>query len=1180
MKLSQKLILGFVSVASLVALVGYIAVGASQKALQKSIGESSTVLATKVLDHIDRSVYGRIETFQEYSRDLIAQQLISESNRAFEKLDDIQAYIDEQDQQWTSVPKEEVTPFMRQLMDNELSEELIEKIGFYEEKYGYKVFGEIFVTNKYGANAAQTGKTTDYYQADEQWWQIAKKHGLYVADVGYDRSADVYSTDICIRIDDEAGNFLGVMKVVLNIEETINPIKKAAAAEEEEEETVEFKLLTKDGRVIYATEEFEFLQPLPVELSRLLHSQEDEHCQGNHFIAAGDNPGEGDELFAHAHSKGYRDFKGLGWILVVEHETDEIFAPVAKLRTHILIVAAAITGLAILLGFVISKTLSDPIGRLAIAAAEIGIGNLDTRIKVKSNDEVGQLATSFNKMAEDIEREIAERKKAEEKIKHEQDNLKAIFDAAPVGMLLIDKNMVVKQINSIVARLAGKRGSAIINTQPGEVLGCIHSNDAPEGCGHGPLCSACPIRSTVEGVLSSGKAVHGVEFQTTLLVDGNEISPWLGVSIEPLNIDRSRHVIVAINNITERKQAEEALRVSREQLGKQNEFLNNILESLTHPFYVIDVEDYTIKMANSATGFDISSENSTCYALTHKRNKPCSGDDDPCPLKEIKKTKRPITVEHIHYDKDGNPRNVEVHGYPIFDSAGNISQMIEYTLDITERKRAEEKLQKSEEKYKTLLENLPQGIFLKDRNSVYVSCNQNYARDLKIKPEEIAGRTDYEFYDKELAEKYRGDDKRIMEAGTTEDIEEKYIRNGQEMIVQTVKTPIKDEEGSIVGILGIFWDITDLKHAQEAIERLSKFPFEDPNPVLRVQKDGKILYGNNVALSLLAKWKTKVGGAVPAKWRRLVDKAFESEKAISDDEEVNDRIFSFVVAPILDGDYVNLYARDVTERKKAEEAVEVSNRDLTLAVNKLEEANRELKDFVYIASHDLREPMRKISSFGELLKDSLEDKLEEDDKENLEFMIDGANRMTAMIDGLLTYSRVAAKATAFETVDLNEIVEQLRTLELAKLLEETGTAIEVPQPLPKVQAEPVQMRQLLQNLIANGIKYRREGIQPRIVIKAEQIADGKVRVEIQDNGIGIAKEYQRDVFKMFKRLHSRQKYEGTGIGLAVCKKIVERHNGQIGVESEAGAGSTFWFTLPVSESSKAEQREPVSSLET
>ena len=246
-------------------------------------------------------------------------------------------------------------------------------------------------------------------------------------------------------------------------------------------------------------------------------------------------------------------------------------------------------------------------------------------------------------------------------------------------------------------------------------------------------------------------------------------------------------------------------------------------------------------------------------------------------------------------------------------------------------------------------------------------------------------------------------------------------------------------------------------------------------------------------------------------------------------------------------DYIIAIARDITERKEAEEALEASN--------------RELKDFAYIASHDLREPLRKINSFGELLKDSLGGNLGKDDQENLEFMIDGACRMEEMVAAILKYSRVGTKELSFEAVDLNEIVEQLEQLELAELLEETSGTIEVQQPLPKVEADSPEIRQLLQNLIANGIKYRREEVRPRIVIRAKQIDNDKVRIEVQDNGIGIKQEYYNDIFTMFKRLHSKQKYKGTGIGLAVCKKIVERHNGQIGVESKYGEGSMFWFTL-------------------
>jgi len=272
--------------------------------------------------------------------------------------------------------------------------------------------------------------------------------------------------------------------------------------------------------------------------------------------------------------------------------------------------------------------------------------------------------------------------------------------------------------------------------------------------------------------------------------------------------------------------------------------------------------------------------------------------------------------------------------------------------------------------------------------------------------------------------------------------------------------------------------------------------------------------------------------------------------------------------------------REITERKRAEEALEVSN--------------RELRDFVYIASHDLREPLRKISSFGMLLEESLGGKLQGEDRESLEFMIDGANRMTQMINSLLEYSRIGTKEITYETVDLNEAIGQLEQLELAALLEETGGTIEIQQPLPSVQADPVQIRRLLQNLITNGIKYRSEGIGPRIVIRAvrkswglltedspgEQTAEDTVRIEVQDNGIGIEEEHHRRIFKMFKRLHSRDKYEGAGIGLAICQKIVGRHGGRIGVESKAGVGSTFWFTLPASKSLEQEQEKLISSLET
>ena len=248
-----------------------------------------------------------------------------------------------------------------------------------------------------------------------------------------------------------------------------------------------------------------------------------------------------------------------------------------------------------------------------------------------------------------------------------------------------------------------------------------------------------------------------------------------------------------------------------------------------------------------------------------------------------------------------------------------------------------------------------------------------------------------------------------------------------------------------------------------------------------------------------------------------------------------------------------------TEKREVESAKEM----LEATNVKLERSNKELQDFAYIASHDLREPLRKISAFGQLLQESLKGKLDEDEEENFAFMIDGATRMQQMVDDLLVYSRVSTKAKPPERVDLNAVIEDLENVELAVQVEETSGVINVPEPLPPVHADPSQIHQLLQNLLGNGLKYYRKGVPPVITVRGRVVNGNMVRIEVQDNGIGIEEQYCANIFGMFKRLHSREDYEGSGIGLAVCKKIVERHGGEIGVESNQDVGSVFWFTLPI-----------------
>jgi len=397
MKMGQKLTLGFVGMAFLVVCVGFLSISTSQRVLRDRIGRASSLLADEIMHNVDKTLYSRIELFQEYAGSIHVQKALLTSNELFDGLSDVTAMMAEQDRHWIAAAPKQTTAFMLDIINNDLSRELRDKVRFYNSKCDYKVFGEVFITNQYGANVAQTGKTSDYCQADETWWQTAKLKGLHIGNVAYDESATVYSTDICLRIDDNDGHFQGVAKVALNIEESMALIHEAIGTDV----ATDFKLLNRDWRIIYALETCDFLAPLDESL--LAHFQRCEKETGqSYFVAKGDRVGEGDELFGYAHSRGYKDFQGLGWILAIEQETKDIFAPVQKLKVQILTASLIISVLAIAIGLIISRSICCSLENLTRAAREIGQGNLDVRVDVASQDEIGFLARAFNAMVRDL----------------------------------------------------------------------------------------------------------------------------------------------------------------------------------------------------------------------------------------------------------------------------------------------------------------------------------------------------------------------------------------------------------------------------------------------------------------------------------------------------------------------------------------------------------------------------------------------------------------------------------------------------------------------------------------------------------------------------------------------------------------------------------------------------------
>ncbi|TAM60584.1 hypothetical protein EPN52_04675 [bacterium] len=232
----------------------------------------------------------------------------------------------------------------------------------------------------------------------------------------------------------------------------------------------------------------------------------------------------------------------------------------------------------------------------------------------------------------------------------------------------------------------------------------------------------------------------------------------------------------------------------------------------------------------------------------------------------------------------------------------------------------------------------------------------------------------------------------------------------------------------------------------------------------------------------------------------------------------------------------------------------------------LERSNASLQEFAYVASHDLQEPLRTVASFTQLLQRRYAGRLDKDADEFIAFAVDGATRMQQLVNDILEYSRITTHGKPLVALDLKVPLERALT-NLRSAIAEHGAAIDV-QTLPVVWGDEVQLTQLLQNLVANSMKYCNHA-QPEVAVRATR-SDGEWTISVHDNGIGIAPEYHERIFRIFQRLHSRGEYEGTGIGLAICKRIVDRHGGRIWVESEEGQGATFSFTLRAATASEGE----------
>jgi PAS domain S-box-containing protein len=381
--------------------------------------------------------------------------------------------------------------------------------------------------------------------------------------------------------------------------------------------------------------------------------------------------------------------------------------------------------------------------------------------------------------------------------------------------------------------------------------------------------------------------------------------------------------------------------------------------------------------------------------------------------------------------------------------------------------------------------------------------------------------------------------------------------------------PFKDLDGSPL-ILEMDLDITEQRRASHYTRSLIEASLD---PLVTINPDGKITDLNEATSKATGLSRNKLIGTDFANYFTDPEKAQEgyrlvfSKGMVKDfpltvrhkNGKLTDVLYNASIYSDARGKELGVFAaaRDITLQKLAETELKKRQEDLQKLNEDLLRSNKELESFAYVASHDLQEPLRMVTSFTQLLAKNYKDQLDESAKEYISFAVEGANRMYNLINGLLDYSRISKKETYFSTVDLNKVIEQVKA-NLDLIIKEKNCVIDK-KSLPVIKADSNQMIQLFQNLIANGIKFSLNN--PHITISAKRDKSNYL-FSVKDEGIGIESQYYDKIFEIFKRLHTRDQFEGTGIGLTICKRIVENHKGKIWVESVPGQGSVFYFTIP------------------
>lgn len=630
------------------------------------------------------------------------------------------------------------------------------------------------------------------------------------------------------------------------------------------------------------------------------------------------------------------------------------------------------------------------------------------------------------------------------------------------------------------------------------------------------------------------------------------------------------------------------LRKEKEELKKAHKELKTLFENIDEVLFSVDMVSY--KLLQMSPGCEKvygykSEEFFDDRTLLRKVIHPDDSYQIEQQLNDLREG-RSVFNQYRIIHKDKSIRWVENKVMPTVDKNGCMVRIDGVTNDITSRKMAEIELEKSFSIIEATLESTADGILVVDNNGKITRFNNKFL-ELWQMPREILDsgedKKSIEFVLNQLIDPdaFVARVQQLYNSEEEVDFDLVHFKDGR--VFERYSQPQLINK-KYVGRVWSFRDVTERKKAEESIrqsnERFEKvteatndaiWDWDIINDNLYRGNGYNILFGYEVTKNIQAAhfWQDKFHSEDVPLLKESLQKIIKDPNAthwqqeyriIKNTGEIATVIDRGIIIRNLTGKAIRMVGAmtDITYRKEYEDSLKRLNRSLEQHTQELAISNKELEQFAYVASHDLQEPLRMVSSFLTLLEKKYGAVLDDKGKKYIDFAVDGAKRMRQIILDLLDYSRAGHKMDDMENIDLSEVIEEIEIL-FRKEMEDRKAAITFNE-LPVLFGYNAPLRQVFRNLIGNALKYSRDDTPARIIITANELAQ-HWQFLIADNGIGIAKEYFDRIFVIFQRLHNKDEYSGTGMGLAITKKVIENMGGKIWLTSEVGKGSTFYFTI-------------------